>query len=106
MFGTPNSRELAAKGLVVLIDKTPVDRLKPNAIKITGPLIRVLGDRYPSSVRIPLLKCLQILLVRLEAALKPFLPQLQTTYQKCAQDSDPLVVQIAQESPNILSNIK
>ena len=106
MFGTPNSRELAAKGLVVLIEETPVDRLKPNAIKITGPLIRVLGDRYPSSVRIPLLKCLQILLVRLEAALKPFLPQLQTTYQKCAQDSDPLVVQIAQESQNILSNIK
>ena len=105
MFGTPASREAAASGLVVLVERTPVDRLKPNAIKVTGPLIRVLGDRYPSVVRLALLKTLQILLVRLESALKPFLPQLQTTYQKCAQDSDEAVRELAEESQAILTKL-
>ncbi|TEB16913.1 hypothetical protein C9890_0544 [Perkinsus sp. BL_2016] len=52
MFGSNEAREIAATGLVVLVQQTPTERLKPNAIKITGPLIRVLGDNIeaiPSS---------------------------------------------------------
>jgi hypothetical protein len=105
MFGGQDSREAAAKGLVVLVEKTPSDRLKPNAIKVTGPLIRVLGDRYPAKVRVALLKTLQVLLTRLEAAVKPFLPQLQTTYQKCAQDPDSAVKQLAEESQALLAKL-
>jgi hypothetical protein len=103
MFGSSEAREAAAKGLLVLVVNTPNDRLKPNAIKVTGPLIRVLGDRYPPVVRVALLKTLQVLLQRLEAALKPFFPQLQTTYMKCAQDSDAGVKQLAEESQALLS---
>ena len=105
MFGGTESREAAAKGLVVLVEKTPTDRLKPNAIKVTGPLIRVLGDRYPANVRVALLKTLQVLLQRLESALKPFLPQLQTTYQKCAQDTDEGVRQLAEASQALLTRL-
>ena len=103
MFGSSDAREAASKGLLGLVLNTPIDRLKPNAIKVTGPLIRVLGDRYPPSVRVPLLKTLQVLLQRLEAALKPFFPQLQTTYQKCAQDTDAGVKQLAEESQALLT---
>ena len=105
MFGSQDAREAAAKGLVVLVEMTPIDRLKPNAIKVTGPLIRVLGDRYPANVRVALLRTLQVLLQRLDAALKPFLPQLQTTYQKCAQDTDAGVKQLAEESQLLLAKI-
>ena len=105
MFGSTDGREAAAAGLVVLLKQTPNERLKPNAIKVTGPLIRVLGDRYPAPVRVSLLLSLQVLLERLESALKPFLPQLQTTYQKCAQDTDDEVKRIAQDSQVLLSKL-
>jgi len=105
MFGSSDAREAAAEGLVVLIKHTPYERLKPNAIKVTGPLIRVLGDRYPANVRIALLQSLELLIERLETALKPFLPQLQTTYQKCAQDTEGGVRQLAEASQALLSKL-
>jgi hypothetical protein len=105
MFGNQDVREMAAKGLVVLVENTPNDRLKPNAIKVTGPLIRVLGDRYPANIRVCLLQTLKVLLQRLESALKPFLPQLQTTYQKCAQDPDEAVKTLAEESQVLLLRV-
>ena len=105
MFGNPEVREAAAKGLVILIESTPNERLKPNAIKVTGPLIRVLGERYPANIRVALLKSLQVLLERLDSALKPFLPQLQTTYQKCAQDPDDSVKLLAEESQSLLAKM-
>jgi HEAT repeat protein len=105
MFGNPEVREAAAKGLVLLIESTPNERLKPNAIKVTGPLIRVLGERYPANIRVALLKSLQVLLQRLDSALKPFLPQLQTTYQKCAQDPDDSVKLLAEESQSLLAKM-
>ncbi len=37
MFGTNPAREAAAKGLVVLVERMPLERLKPHAIKVTGP---------------------------------------------------------------------
>jgi hypothetical protein len=105
MFGNMESRQAAAAGLVVLVERTPNDRLKPNAIKVTGPLIRVLGDKYPTPVRVGLLKSLRVLISRLESALKPFLPQLQTTYQKCSQDPDAAVRELADESQELLSKL-
>jgi len=36
---------------------------------------------------------------------KPFLPQLQTTYQKCAQDPDSAVKQLAEESQALLAKL-
>jgi hypothetical protein len=105
MFGNMDSREAAATGLAVLVEQTPLDRLKPNAIKVTGPLIRVLGDKYPASVKVGILSSLKILIERLEVALKPFVPQLQTTYQKCVQDTDPRVQELAEESQAMLARL-
>jgi hypothetical protein len=105
MFGSTDAREASASGLVILLNQTPDDRLKPNAIKVTGPLIRVLGDKYPTNVRVCLLQSLQVLLERLGAALKPFLPQLQTTYQKCAQDPEDSVRALAEQSQVLLAKL-
>jgi HEAT repeat protein len=105
MFGNVEAKEIAANGLTELVSALPLDRLKPNAIKVTGPLIRVLGEKYPSSVRVAILRSLQVLIQRLDVALKPFLPQLQTTYQKCAQDSDEAVQTLAEESMELLAKL-
>jgi hypothetical protein len=56
MNGSPENREVAADGLGELISMTDMTQLKPYLIKTTGPLIRVVGDRYPSSVKFAILQ--------------------------------------------------
>lgn len=55
------------------------------------PLIRILGDRFPWQVKSAILSTLTIIIAKGGLALKPFLPQLQTTFVKCLQDSNRLV---------------
>jgi len=98
MFGSPEARELAAKGLRELVDHTTEKALKPWVVKITGPLIRVVGDKYPGSVKKAILDTLKSLLIKGGATLKPFLPQLQTTYVKCLADPAEAVKEKAAES--------
>ncbi|KAL9436556.1 hypothetical protein AB3S75_022580 [Citrus x aurantiifolia] len=71
--GSAELREQAALGLGELIEVTSEQSLKEFVIPITGPLIRIIGDRFPWQLQ--------------TIALKPFLPQLQTTFIKCLQDS-------------------
>ncbi|XP_019228337.1 PREDICTED: eIF-2-alpha kinase activator GCN1-like [Nicotiana attenuata] len=51
------------------------------------PLIRIIGDRFPWQVKSAILSTLSIIIRRGGIALKPFLPQLQTTFVKCLQDN-------------------
>ncbi len=60
--------------------------LKPYLVKAVGPLIRVMGERTASSVKGAILQTLLILLNRGGIALKPFVPQLQTTFLKALLD--------------------
>ena len=62
MNGAPEIKEEAATGLGELIELTSVAALKPNVVNITGPLIRILGDRYISNVRVAILRTVVILL--------------------------------------------
>ena len=87
MFGTADQREIAARGLGDLVKHTPPTLLKPFVVKLTGPLIRIVGDRFPVAVKVAILDALQMLLQRGGVSLKPFLPQLQTTYVKCLSDA-------------------
>ncbi|KAI8808575.1 armadillo-type protein [Cladochytrium replicatum] len=79
MYGHPDVREQAAFGLGDLVDYTSHDALKPFVTQITGPLIRIIGDRFPMGVKSGILQTLHRLLVKVPALLKPFLPQLQRT---------------------------
>lgn len=51
------------------------------------PLIRIIGDRFPWQVKSAILSTLSIIIRKGGLALKPFLPQLQTTFIKCLQDN-------------------
>ncbi|KQK13484.1 protein ILITYHIA [Brachypodium distachyon] len=86
--GSAETKEQAAEGLGELIDITSEKTLKEVVVPITGPLIRILGDRFPWQVKSAILSTLTIIITKGGLALKPFLPQLQTTFVKCLQDNN------------------
>lgn len=85
--GSAELREQAALGLGELIEVTSEASLKEFVIPITGPLIRIIGDRFPWQVKSAILSTLCIMIRKGGIALKPFLPQLQTTFIKCLRDN-------------------
>ncbi|XP_057476445.1 protein ILITYHIA-like isoform X2 [Actinidia eriantha] len=85
--GSAEQREQAAQGLGELVEVTSEQALKEFVILITGPLIRIIGDRFPWKVKSTILSTLSIMIRKGGMALKPFLPQLQTTFIKCLQDN-------------------
>ncbi|XP_069022317.1 stalled ribosome sensor GCN1 [Embiotoca jacksoni] len=87
LTGSPEQKEEAAKALGGVIKLTSPEALRPSVINITGPLIRILGDRFAWTVKTALLETLTLLLAKVGIALKPFLPQLQTTFLKALQDT-------------------
>ena len=52
MNGSAQLRETSANGITDLLIFCEASMLKPVLIKTTGPLIRVAGDRFPSSVKV------------------------------------------------------
>lgn len=80
-------REAAVEALGELVDLTSEDALKPFVVAITGPLIRIVGDRFPSSIKAAILVTLGRLIAKAGPGLKPFVPQLQTTFLKCLADA-------------------
>ncbi|KAF9273979.1 translational activator of GCN4 [Mortierella antarctica] len=69
----PNSiSEASALAVADLIQRTSFDALKSFVNQITGPLIRIIGDRHPGE--------------KVPAQLKPFLPQSKRTFIKLLTD--------------------
>ena len=93
--GSAIQKENAALAMGDLIHATRDAVLKPYLIKAVGPLIRVMGERSASSVKGAILSTLETLLVRGGVALKPFVPQLQTTFLKALSDPTKQVRQLA-----------
>lgn len=60
--GLPEAKEHAAQGLGEVIRLSSADALQPSVVHITGPLIRILGDRFNWSVKAAVLETLAILL--------------------------------------------
>jgi len=89
--GSPSLRKDAAEGLGEMIELTQEKFLAPFVIKITGPLIRIVGDRFPPEVKAAILGTLGLLINKSGRYLKPFLPQLQTTFLKALNDSSSVV---------------
>ena len=86
--GAPDLKEQAANGLAEVIELSNADALKPSVVHITGPLIRILGDRFASNVKTAVLDTLASLLYKASILLKPFFPQLQTTFVKALNDAN------------------
>lgn len=84
--GLPEDKENAAQGLGEIIALTSAQSLQPSVVHITGPLIRILGDRFNAGVKAAVLETLAVLLFKVGVMLKQFLPQLQTTFLKALHD--------------------
>ncbi|CAH2086956.1 unnamed protein product [Euphydryas editha] len=84
--GLPEEKENAALMLGEVIKLTTAAAIQPSVVHITGPLIRILGDRFSSSVKAAVLETLALLLSKVGVILKQFLPQLQTTFVKGLSD--------------------
>lgn len=85
MNGTTEQRVQAAMGISDIIDRSGPDSLKPFVTQITGPLIRVVGERS-LDVKCAILSTLNQLLEKIPTFLRPFLPQLQRTFTKSIAD--------------------
>ncbi|KAF8985319.1 translational activator of GCN4 [Entomortierella lignicola] len=94
MNGSNSIREASALGIGDLIQRTSADALKPFVTQITGPLIRIVGDRHPAEVKSAILSTLSLLLQKVPAHLKPFLPQLQRTFIKSLTDPTSSIVRV------------
>ena len=57
-----------------------------------GPLIRIIGDRFAWQVKAAILHTLGLLIAKAGPGLKPFVPQLQTTFLKCLADQVPFLL--------------
>lgn len=62
--GDGDEKEAAAQGLGEVIKLTSAQALQPSVVHITGPLIRILGDRFSSNVKTAVLETLAILLAK------------------------------------------
>lgn len=86
MYGNSEQRELSALSIAEIIDRTPADQLRPFATPITGPLIRVIGEKVSSDIKSAILAALTNLLRRIPQFLRPFIPQLQRTFVRSLSD--------------------
>lgn len=100
---TTEMRESAADGLGELVEASPAQALRPHVAGVAGPLIRLAGDRFPWEIKAAILRALGSLLKRSGPALRPFAPQLQTTFLKCLQDPASEVRDPAAENLGVLS---
>lgn len=88
---TPETREQAAEGLGELVQATSEAALKPMVVQMSGPLIRIIGDRFPWQVKAAIVRTLLLLLQKGGIMMKPFLPQLQTTFVKSLKEHSKVV---------------
>lgn len=86
MYGNSDQKEISALGIADIIDKTPSANLKPFVTNITGPLIRVIGEKVSSDIKSAILVALNNLLVKIGQFLRPFIPQLQRTFVRSLSD--------------------
>jgi hypothetical protein len=87
MYGSTDQREAAALAIADVISKTPATNLKPLVTVITGPLIRVIGERFPSDIKAAILYALDMIFEKIPQFLRPFIPQLQRTFVKSLSDA-------------------
>jgi hypothetical protein len=64
--GHPEVKEQAAQGLGEVIRLTSAEALQPSVVHITGPLIRILGDRFNWNVKAAVLETLALLLAKVK----------------------------------------
>lgn len=64
--GDNDEKELATQTLGEVIRVTSSQALQQNVIAITGPLIRILGDRFTPNIKMAVLETLSVLLAKVK----------------------------------------
>eukprot|EP00884_Botryococcus_braunii_P017377 jgi/Botrbrau1/4322/Bobra.0232s0014.1 len=95
LHASPASRQAAAEALGEVLQLSSESALRPSLATITGGLIRVVGDKFEWEVRASFLKTLGILLEKGQAAMKPFVPSLQTLFRNFLSEAARAVRQSA-----------
>lgn len=91
LHGSPEVREQSALGLAELVEMASVASLKTFVIKMVGPLIRVMSERFPWQVKAAIIRAMTVILEKCSLMLRAFAPQLQSTFVKCLSDGSRLV---------------
>ncbi|PIA14179.1 ARM repeat-containing protein [Coemansia reversa NRRL 1564] len=91
LAGSPSTKERAVRGMARMVRFTDSAALRPFATGITGPLIRIVGDRHPPVVKAAILSTLGLLLNQIPGLMRPFLPQLQRTFVRALFEQDEAV---------------
>ena len=95
LHGGSSQRQLAATAVGELVELTDPKALRPYLVKLTGPLIRVVGDKHSAEVKAAILGSLNKILTKGGDMLRPFLPQLSTSMVRCLQDPAASVRRVA-----------
>ncbi|CAF0894416.1 unnamed protein product [Rotaria sordida] len=103
--GPPELRESGANGLNEAINLSDAEALKSSIMNVTGPLIRVLGERFSTDIKVAILETLSTFMGKVGVQLKPFLPQLQPTLLKGLNDPARQVRVKAGNALGLLSHI-
>ncbi|UJR36911.1 hypothetical protein I4U23_029624 [Adineta vaga] len=103
--GPPELRESGANGLNEAINLSDAEALKSSIMNVTGPLIRVLGERFSTDIKVAILETLSTFMAKVGVQLKPFLPQLQPTLLKGLNDPARQVRAKAGNALGLLSQI-
>ena len=90
-----------------LVQYAPAENVRLYALQVTGPLIRIIGDKYPPEVRVTIFRALNLLLAKSGDALRPFLPQLQTTFIRALKDSSKgvRVIRLSNRIDNVVNDL-
>lgn len=78
-------KEQAANGMGELLVLASADSIKPSVIHVTGPLIRILGDRYSPDVKVAVLDTLTILLPKVRPKVNSNLIQITISILYCCR---------------------
>ncbi|KAJ2707923.1 translational activator of GCN4 [Coemansia sp. IMI 203386] len=95
LTGSADTKERAVRGMARMVKFTEPSALRLYATVITGPLIRIVGDRNPAAVKAAILATLGLLLSQIPTFMRPFLPQLQRTFVRGLSEADDIVRQRA-----------
>lgn len=95
LAGDAAQRGAAAQILGEVIRYAPAPQLRPYIIKITGPLIRVAADKLPAASKAAILSTLVAVLGRGGPVLRPFLPQLSTSFVRALAEQSVEVRDVA-----------
>eukprot|EP00299_Pterocystis_sp_00344_P013126 c6397_g1_i1.p1 GENE.c6397_g1_i1~~c6397_g1_i1.p1 ORF type:complete len:852 (+),score=258.65 c6397_g1_i1:525-3080(+) len=91
LSGNTETRQSAALAMGEIVSMTQATALQSHFAAMTGPLIRIFGERCPWQVKAAILQSLALLLQKGSQALKAFTPQLLSTFTKGLKDSTMVV---------------